>query len=327
MLLSHHPFQRSGAWAAALLAGLPHPGLVGDDDLDRVAARIAADCERAGRLAKGASGWAWLVRLAGMYPQSPPVHPSRAKNPQPIGARVLDFLGPDPDPVHVVEQGGRVWPCWMCQVPGASIRWGKDKLPLSDSAQHLNNSTVYGGGYPLCRSCRVAVWALPYTTATSATGLNVTVGCWDERTERTIATTFLAVNQQARAEGWTSWRQGPSAEDVLWQLLADHRENRVQLDLQRWSNDNRTPRLDIRHLSPQAALRLADLHHDADPAELRRAARTTGHHPLDLALSPDLLDQALTTAPRWAAHVLTALDPDQPPTAAPTTNTIHATTR
>ncbi|MFB7375836.1 hypothetical protein ACFC6U_03130 [Kitasatospora purpeofusca] len=304
LLLSHHPFQRSGAWAAALLAGLPHPGLLSGDGLDRVAARIAEDCERAGRLSKGEPGWAWLVRLAGMYPQSPPVHPSRARNPRPIGARVLDFLGPDPDPGHVAEQGGRVWPCWMCYSPNASIRWGKDKLPLADSAQHINNCAVYGGGYPLCRPCRIALWALPYGTATSGSALNVTVACRDESSERAVTAAFLAVSERALAEGWTSWRQGPAAEDLLWQVIADRGADQGQLDVLRWSNDNRDPRLDVRLLSPAASRRLAELHRTADPAELRRAA---GHHPLDLAADPDLLTRALATAPRWAVPVLRPL--------------------
>ncbi|MFB8236301.1 hypothetical protein ACFC58_07075 [Kitasatospora purpeofusca] len=325
MLLSPHPFQRSGAWTAALLAGVAHPGRLRNEHLDRLAARIADDCERAGRLATGEPGWAWLVRLAGMYPQSPPVHPSRAKYPQPIGTRVLEFLGPDPDPEAVVRQGGRVWPCWMCQVPGASIRWGKDRLPLADSAQHINSTAVYGGGHPLCRRCRIALWALPYGTATTAGAMNATVRCWNEAGERAAATAFLAVSEQALSEGWTSWRQGPAAEDVLWRLLAEHGDDQG-LDVLRWSNDNRSPRLDVSTLSPAAVRRLAELHRNADTDELRRAARTAGHHPLDLAADAQLLDQALATVPHWAAHVLKTLDPGRPPTGTPTPH-VHATTR
>lgn len=299
MLLGHHPFQRSGAWAAALLSDRTHPHEVTAGDLEDLVARIAADCDRAGRLAKGDPGWAWLVRLAGMYPQSPPVHPSRHKHDKPIAARVAAFLGPDPDPGEVLARGERVWACWTCQREGASIRWAKDKLPLSDSARHLNNSP-YGGGYPLCQTCRIALWALPYATA-AAGRYHQNLSSSSAETERALCAAHLEINERAQAEEWTSWRQGPHADDLLWDTLTEHRIER-DVEILCWTHGNRESELRIAHLSPLHTRVLATAHRGAD--ELRRAARTVASHPLQLTADAEQLEDALHTAPRWAADVL-----------------------
>ncbi|WP_070017080.1 hypothetical protein [Streptomyces nanshensis] len=319
MLLAPHPLQRSGAWTGALLCGRPHPDQITDSDLDTLVDRIARDCDRAGRLEKAAPGWAWLVRLAGMYPQSPPVHPSRRKHPGPIGDRVRAFLGPDPDPADVEADGGRVWPCKVCGTPGASQRWGKDKFPLSDSAQHLNNSLVYGGGYPLCRPCRIAFWTLPYGTMTAPGNLHQNVDVFDEDTEKAVAAAHLAVNERALAEGWTSWKQAPAADDVLWQVLADRPGEQPQYTILRWTHGNQHSELTQLVLGRDRARRLAELHHRGEAEQIRRAARRAARtHPVTLATDPEQLDHALDTAPRWAADQLHRLDPDTPLDAEPT---------
>ncbi|MCZ1012260.1 hypothetical protein [Streptomyces lydicus] len=309
MLLAPHPLQRSGAWAAALMADRTHPHHVTTADLDSLAERIAADCDRSGHLSKDEPGWAWLVRLAGMYPQSPPVHPSRSKSTRPIGPRVRDFLGPDPDPSQVQASGQEVWPCFLCGAAGASIRWGKDRFPLSDSTSHLNNSVVYGGGYPLCRGCRVALWALPYGTA-AAGHENQTVTGFDDTLEAAVTAAHLKTSLQALDERWTTWRHAPAAHDLLWQTLAALPDPQVSVNILRWTHGNRESTLEMLDLTPAATAHLARLHHTADLAELHRAARTARAHPLNLVAAPERLAHALASAPHWATPALQQLDPD-----------------
>jgi hypothetical protein len=299
-----HPFQRSGAWAAALMRGRAHPAELTDDDLDRQAERIAADCERAGRLAKGEPGWAWLVRLAGMFPQSPPTHPSRNKNPASIGARVLDFLAPDPGPAP----GRPAWPCWSCGAPAVTVKWGKDKWPLTDLVSHLNGTSQYGGGLPSCRECRIAVWSMPYATATVGR-LHLTVNPASGRVARAVSAAHLAVNEQALSEGWVSWRQGPPAEDRLWQVLAETGEP-CFVEVLRWQSGNRDSELISTPLTEEMTGALISAYRDC-AEDLRAAAwRAARAHPVTLVADRERLAAALRAADLGDADLLRKLADD-----------------
>lgn len=291
MELTPHPFQRSGAWAAALICGRETPAQITDGDLEFLVEKIADDCERSGRLSKGDVGWAWLVRLAGMYPQSPPVHPSRHKSTNPIGQRVAGFLGADAGS----GSGAPSWPCWTCGTPGVTVKWGKDRWPLTDPVHHLNNTSMYGGGLPCCRRCRIAVWTLPYATA-AAGHLHQTVTSLSSPAEKAVTAAHLKINEQALAQGWTSWREAPRADDVLWERIAA-RGGIADYEVLRWQAGNRDAHLTAIRLTEASSRLLAQTHQAGAANDLRRAAwRTMRTHPVDLAADPRLLHQALTIA-------------------------------
>lgn len=254
------------------MRGRLHPADLTDlteKDVQAQVEQIAQDCERAGRLARGAPGWAWLVRLAAMFPQSPPVHPSRHTNPAPIGERVRNLLAPDPGPSPT---RGRGRPCWSCGTENVTVRWGKDRWPLTEAQRYLN-TTAYRGGHPSCRRCRIAVWSLPYALAPAGRLLQ-SVHALGPHTTRALATAHLALTRRALDEEWTTWRQAPHADDLLWEVIAGpHGSSNYQI--LRWTSANRQAELSSRYLSPQASSLLAAAYQQGAAEDLRRAARQT----------------------------------------------------
>jgi hypothetical protein len=68
-----------------------------------------------------------------------------------------------------------------------------------------------------------------------------TVTCPDPAAARAITAAHLAVNEQALASGWTTWRQGPRADDLLWQAIASTAP--AHYDVLRWQSGNREAEL------------------------------------------------------------------------------------
>ncbi|MER5490614.1 hypothetical protein [Streptomyces sp. NPDC002490] len=187
-----HPLQRAGARAVAALAGRARPEGVTDEDLDAVAARIVADVLIAATAAKDAVPYDWWKVLFALYPNAKATHSKRSKDPEALRPDIEALFRRD-EPAQVPgalpdhsRRPGTVRPCTFCGTSTA-VLWTKSKLPLYDTDRALNTLPPGVPGWPVCRGCRIAMWALPYgahVTAGSATVLS----CEDEGVEREFVT-------------------------------------------------------------------------------------------------------------------------------------------
>lgn len=227
MELTHHWVQRAGARAVAALCGRSHPRQVGGADLDQVCERIVQDAVMAATAPKDGPGRAWWLALAAAYPNAPVTHPSRIKrSPQELEALVREQFTPDT---------GARWHCPCCDAPAAQ-RWGKSLWPLAESISYLN--TAQGGvpGIPVCRSCRITAWALPYASHNNGAEL-LTVDTDDEDLAALVTSIHLERNLAAIDQRATSWPRGWS-QAALAEAVAAHP---APMTAQRWRNDNREP--------------------------------------------------------------------------------------
>lgn len=159
-----HPVQRCGAWAVAVLAGRESPEAVTQDDLDTAAERLTSDVVRAATAPKDGSGYDWWKVLFALYPNAKPTHALRSHDPDVLRPGVAAMFAPDPPT-------GAFRPCTFCSQP-SPVLWAKSTLPMFDTTKAVNSLPPRTAGWPVCRACRVAVWALPYgawLTAGSAT--------------------------------------------------------------------------------------------------------------------------------------------------------------
>ncbi|MCS0639188.1 hypothetical protein NX801_26810 [Streptomyces sp. LP05-1] len=180
LTLTGHPFQRAGAWAVVVLAGRPTVDEVSAADLDQVAERIVEEVCAAATAAKGSAAYDWWKALFALYPNSKATHSKRPQDRVVLKAAVEELFVVD------AEGGGvAVRSCTFCR-GGASVVWAKSNLPLFDTNKALNTLPPGVPGWPVCRGCRIAVWALPYgswVTAGSATVLT----CERDAAEREFA--------------------------------------------------------------------------------------------------------------------------------------------
>lgn len=156
LVLTPHPLQRVGAAAVAHLAGRAHIDDVTWEDLDRVSVRIQHDAVRAAAAGKDQPGSWWQRAMGATFPNSPATHPGRAK--RDVAAELAVILD---GPSHVAED--RV-PCALCGRDAQRLV-GKDHFALAASIKYRNTTARGVGGWPLCRPCLVAGWALPYGAA------------------------------------------------------------------------------------------------------------------------------------------------------------------
>ncbi|WP_103529789.1 hypothetical protein [Streptomyces sp. SM12] len=257
--LTPHPFVRTGVRVVALLTGRNHPGQVTEADLD-TAAHWIADAAAVGAAAeKDGPGWAITQRLACCYPNSAPVHPTRSKRTVPVAERVLhDYLGPD-------DLDGETWQCWTCGAP-ASKRTGKMTWPLLDAPRRSRGgSPDRGEGWPACRACRIAVWAMPYGAGYHA-GLMHTLGQAAEEVEAAVVRAEWDVARRGVDERWAAWPKTPHPDDVVATALRSAGAA-SGLRLDRWKNGNQ-----------EATMRSSVL--DSSLAQWLAAALREGHGPL-----------------------------------------------
>ncbi|MGW5353375.1 hypothetical protein ACWERV_23050 [Streptomyces sp. NPDC004031] len=255
-----HPVQSAGAWALAVMADREEPEHVTGADLDRLCERILTDACTAGASTDPESpAYAWWKVLAALYPNSKVTHNRRQRDPAVLRAELAPSFAPD-DSVS-----GEAWPCTYCHTPTTHL-WGKTMLPGVDSARFLNNLPGWLAGWPVCRACRLSVWALPYgawATAGSVTALTA------ERPE--VERAFAAANVRRAERIMRSGFGGPvprggahlravrSAEDVT---------GLCGLTLYEMRNDNQDPWVVIHRARRSVTVFLASIRGNAP---LRRA--------------------------------------------------------
>jgi len=228
--LTSHPLQRCGARAAAELARADDPGAVTPAMLDEVADLLAADLVRAASVVdKEHPAYDWWKVLFALYPNSPVTHSKRSRDPGDLRLVVGRLFAGDPD-----RAAGS--PCAFCGQP-ASTLWGKDKLPMFDSLKAVNTLPPGLAGWPVCRGCRIAMWALPYgswVTAGSATVMT----CPANAVERQFVQRNLERARRIQHAGFSSLPANASAETVTLAALRELGGRSTGSTLWLFKNDN-----------------------------------------------------------------------------------------
>lgn len=272
LTLTAHPLQRCGAWAVAVLAGRAEPSAVTPDDLDAVADRLVEDVVAVSSLRENTPNPDWWKVLFALYPNAKPTYHARARDADTLRPLVAALFAPD-----VPGPGDR--PCTFCSTPTGAL-WAKSYLPMFDTASVVNTRPPGTAGWPVCRGCRVAMWALPYgawVTAGSAT----VVMCANPAVERRFVARNVTRARRVQQVGFAGVPAGASAEAVTLAALRAHAAD-APADAVLWSfkNDNQEPWLKV-SATRQAIGRLL-VRIEAEPPARR------GWHRLRRALShPD----------------------------------------
>jgi CRISPR-associated protein Cst1 len=210
--LTGHPLQRCGARAVAELAGTDSPDALTPAAVDEAAGKLTSDIVRAASAGKDAAGYDWWKVLFALYPDSPATHSKRSRDPGELQEAIARLFAPDTSPATS--------PCAVCGQPAGTL-WGKDKLPMFDSVKAVNTLPPGLAGWPVCRGCRIAMWALPYgawVTAGSATVLT----CADDAVERRFARSNVLRARRIQHLGFSGLPADASAETVTLGALREH---------------------------------------------------------------------------------------------------------
>ncbi|WP_158892600.1 hypothetical protein [Amycolatopsis anabasis] len=305
-VLTHHPLQRVGATALAVLAEADSVAGVDSAAFEAGVGQMTADLLRTVTVdkAKDAGGF-WLGVSYLFWPNSPMNPTARGK--QDHATREEQILRWRKAPQHESWPGV---PCALCTRRACGF-YGKVDVPLAESTSHRNTTTRGHEGLALCFGCLSSFHALPYACRIHG-GRATVVHSWDEK--------FLwhtTINQvhdtriYAQAGG-----PKPVAGAYLRQRLALARLRSYEsadtvtadVDLMVFSNSNKDQSLDIHNLQQRVAAWLRSTAWSADRATafryLTRAMHTSkvaGSHMLANVLftSPDRL-------PQWVAGYLRA---------------------
>ncbi|MFD7546939.1 hypothetical protein [Streptomyces sp. NPDC059816] len=245
VIATRHPLQRGGAWAVAVLAGRARPDEVTVTDLDTVAAEIVEDVVAAATAAKDTAAYDWWKVLFALYPNSKATHSKRPKEPTVLRPDIALLFRPDREPeTEPVQAAATLRPCTFCGT-GATVVWTKSTLPLYDTDRALNTLPPGVPGWPVCRGCRVAMWALPYgawLTAGSATVLT----CENEDAERDFVAQNVLRARRVTHLGFERMPAGTRSELVAVRALRAVRDGDFAAStLWSFKNDNQEPWLRV----------------------------------------------------------------------------------
>jgi CRISPR-associated protein Cst1 len=234
--LTAHPLQRCGARAIVALAGRASAAEVDAVVLDGVAEGLTRDMVRAAVTSKDGAAYDWWKVLFALYPNSPPTHSSRSRDPAVLQPKIAGMFA------DLRDGAGR--PCTFCGQSAWAV-WGKDKLPMFDSTKAVNTLTSQSTGWPVCQACRIAVWALPYgswVTAGSATVLS----CGEDAVERDFVTRNVARARRIMQLGFSGLPANASAETITLHALREHADRApAGATLWMFKNDNQEPWLRV----------------------------------------------------------------------------------
>ncbi|WP_461013710.1 type I-B CRISPR-associated protein Cas7/Cst2/DevR [Streptomyces daliensis] len=234
-----HPLQRAGAWAVAVLAGREHPREVSSGDLDAVAGQLVREISLAAVAGKESAAYEWWKVLFALFPNSKATHSKRSGDRTVLEPQIEAMFAPDDGTGALPER-----PCTYCGAP-SSVVWTKSTLAMFDTNKALNTLPPGVPGWPVCRGCRIAAWALPYgawVTAGSATVLS----CEEEAVERAFAERNVRRARRIALAGFGALRPGGRAERVVLAALRAQRvESPAASTLWSFKNDNQEPWLRV----------------------------------------------------------------------------------
>lgn len=293
LVATSHPLQRAGAFAVAVMAGRQSPYEVTGADLDTVATRLVEDVSAAASAAKETAAYDWWKVLFALYPNSKATHSKRPKDRAMLRESIAEMFVPD-------GEGTPMRPCTFCGTAAAAV-WAKANLPLFDTNKALNTLPPGVPGWPVCRGCRLAAWALPYgawVTAGSATVLS----CEDTAVERAFSTRNVLRARRLMHLGFDGLPAGARPELVALRALTVVRDSAPAAStLWSFKNDNQEPWLRVTRTRRAVPAFLAIVQGNAD---LRRGWRL-----LELALTHrDRAGQMVAGGSAEAARLLFEAD-------------------
>ncbi len=235
--LTHHPLQRTGARAVTILAKRDRPDDVTPPDLDEVAALIVKDVVRAAVASKEDPAYDWWKILYALFPNAKPTHASRPRDPA--------VLTPAVEELFAEEQTGMVLrPCTFCG-SAASTLWSKSMLPMFDTTKFVNTLPPRTAGWPVCRACRIALWAMPYGAAVTA-GSATVLTCDNDAVEHEFVVTNCERTARIRQTGFSSLPSNASPEWITLETLREHAfSHPAATTLWMFKNDNQDPWLRV----------------------------------------------------------------------------------
>lgn len=231
-----HPLQRAGAWAVAVLSGRGEPREVTATDLDAVASRLVDDVCTAAVADKGQAAYDWWKVLFALYPNAKPTHSKRSRDRDELRPHIEEMFAPG-------APEGRAWPCAFCGERATAV-WMKSTLPMFDTNKALNTLPPGVPGWPVCRGCRIALWALPYgawVTAGSATVLS----CETAAAERCFVERNVLRARRIMHGGFTGLSAGARPELVVLRALRSVSAEPSATTLWSFKNDNQEPWLRV----------------------------------------------------------------------------------
>ncbi|MFD4829127.1 hypothetical protein ACFWPV_04605 [Streptomyces uncialis] len=231
-----HPLQRAGAWAVAVLAGREQPEQVTPQDLDGVVRSVLTDVTHCAVAAKTDAAYDWWKVLFALYPNSKPTHAGRPRDKALLREALEPMFAPDGHTQAPL-------PCVFCGT-SSSVLWAKSVLPLFDTSKALNSLPPGVRGWPVCRGCRVAMWALPYgawVTAGSATVL----ACDTPSAEYEFAVRNVTRARRIAQTGFSALGAGARPELVALRALRAAGGELSATTLWSFKNDNQEPWLRV----------------------------------------------------------------------------------
>ncbi|WP_234320374.1 hypothetical protein [Streptomyces sp. SBT349] len=235
--LTSHPLQRAGAWAVTVLAGCERPGEVAVTDLDAVASRLVDDVCAAAVAEKDDGVYDWWKVLFALYPNAKATHSKRTRDRAVMEPAIAALFIPDD------VDAASAYPCTFCGTP-TPVVWTKSNLPMFDTSKALNTLPPGVLGWPVCRGCRVAVWALPYGAWVTAGSAGV-LSCESEAAERAFAARNVARARRVMQLGFSGLPATARPELVAVRALMAVREELSATTLWTFKNDNQEPWLRV----------------------------------------------------------------------------------
>jgi hypothetical protein len=292
LVLTAHPLQRAGAFAAAKLAGRPHPVQVSEADLYRVVSEMCEDLRQTISVPDTkAEGGFWLSASYLFWPNSALSHPRRKNQLPAEREKQLETWRALPGREQVIGV-----PCALCGQPACGF-YGKVDVPLGASTKHRNTTARGQEGLPLCRGCLVSFHALPYACAVSG-GRAALLHSWDDHfMAETVGAQVARMRRDAAvvvAGGSADKRPYARQLAALRRIRAYDKAITAGVDLMVFSNSNQEQTLDVHTMEQPLAewLRLI-LHDSRVAAGWRYLARA--HHgekaPGLAALARNLFDR------------------------------------
>lgn len=221
----------------AALAGCARVEDVTDELLEGVVTRIVGDVVEAAVARPDTGAYDWWKVLFALYPNSKPTHAKRTKDRTALSHEMVQLFLPDD-----AEGPGRT--CTFCG-QHCTVLWAKTTLPMFDSIRSLNTLPPGTAGWPVCRGCRVALWALPYgawVTAGSATVLM----CDNPQVERQFTDQNVRRAGRIRQSGFKGLPAQAGPEAVTLEALREHTAGApAATSLWMFKNDNQEPWLRV----------------------------------------------------------------------------------
>ena len=230
LVLTGHPLQRCGARAVAELAKASDAEDVTAAAMDAVADTLTRAIVRAAAAANDTVAYDWWKVLFALYPNSPATHSKRSRDPGELRIAIGQLFAAD-------REDADAWPCTFCGQPSAAV-WGKDRLPMFDSLKAVNTLPPGLPGWPVCRACRIAMWALPYGTWVTP-GSATVLSCPQDEVERRFVRKNVERALRIQMLGFTGLSPHASPETVTLGALRAH-GGRTAIGTTLWvfKNDN-----------------------------------------------------------------------------------------